>query len=271
VLPELEPLATTPGAYAFIALLGTLWGSFANVCIYRIPDERSVVTPGSHCSTCKTPIRWFDNVPLLSYLWLRGKCRHCKAAFSPRYLVVEALTGALFALAWWFAMADFTTPFGERLVHFAIMAAFCVVMIVIAFIDLDTREIPTIISYPSAVAFYALSLLWGRTWYEGLVGAAIGFALPLTIALLYKLVRKQEGIGAGDFTLLCAVGALLGWPGVLASLFGGSLIGCAIEIPKLARSRDGSIMKTELAFAPYLAAGAVLYMFASPWVVVTLR
>src|SRR5689334_25231997 len=102
VLRDLEPLTTSPAAYGFAILFGLLWGSFANVCIYRWPpsDEfpkgRSVVKPGSHCFACKAPIRWYDNVPLLSFLWLRGRCRACGATFSARYLLVEALTGALF-------------------------------------------------------------------------------------------------------------------------------------------------------------------------------
>jgi leader peptidase (prepilin peptidase)/N-methyltransferase len=109
MLENLERFSTTAGAYAFVVLLGLLWGSFANVCIYRwppsddadlgpveFPNGRSVITPGSHCFACKQPIKWYDNVPLLAWLWLRGKCRSCKAAFSSRYLIVEALTGVLF-------------------------------------------------------------------------------------------------------------------------------------------------------------------------------
>jgi len=235
-----------------------------------VPADRSVVTPGSHCNACKTPIRWYD-IPLLSYVWLRGRCRSCKASFSPRYLVVEALTGVLFGLAWWFAMADFTMPFADRLVHFAIMAVFLVVLVVTSFIDLDTMLVHDIIVLPAAVVFYLLSLLWGRSWYEGLVGAAVGFALPWAIAFLYRLVRKKEAIGGGDFKILLAVGALLGWPGVLASLFGGSLVGSITELAKRARSRTGPVLEGELAFVPYLAIGATFYLFASPWVVVTIR
>src|SRR5205814_6229614 len=107
VLGELERHQSSIAAYAFVFVFGLLWGSFANVCVYRWPpsDEfpkgRSVVKPGSHCFACKKPIRWYDNVPLLSYLWLRGKCRSCGAAFSARYLVVEALTAVLFVVAWY--------------------------------------------------------------------------------------------------------------------------------------------------------------------------
>src|SRR5262247_1328876 len=139
VLQGLEPLASSPGAYVFVVVLGLLWASFANVCIYRWPpsDEfpkgRSVVVPGSHCFACKKPIAWYDNVPLVSWLWLRGKCRRCGAAFSARYLIVEALTGALFGVAWWATVqvGALLEPFDVRLLRFAIYAAFCFVMVVI--------------------------------------------------------------------------------------------------------------------------------------------
>ncbi len=132
MLAELEPLAMSTAGYGFVIALGLLWGSFANVCIYRWPAGGSVVTPGSRCMACQAPIRWYDNVPVLAWLWLRGRCRACKATFSPRYLVVEAATGALFGVAWWatvIAPALFE-PFGARLLHFAIDAAFCFAMVV---------------------------------------------------------------------------------------------------------------------------------------------
>src|SRR6188472_1721534 len=134
----LEALATSPWALGMAFLLGTLWGSFANVCIYRWPptDEhpngRSVVAPGSHCGACGKPVRWYDNVPILSWLWLRGRCRDCGTAFSPRYLLVELVTGALFAAAWWFAIDGriLVAPLGDGLVRFGIGAAFVFVMVV---------------------------------------------------------------------------------------------------------------------------------------------
>jgi leader peptidase (prepilin peptidase)/N-methyltransferase len=300
LLADLEPLATTWGAYAFVVLLGLLWGSFANVCIYRMPpteefpNGRSVVRPGSHCFACKAPVRWYDNVPLLSYVWLRGRCRACKAPFSARYLLVEALTGALFGVAWWFEIVpEFTVPFEARLIHFAIAAAFIVVLVVIAFIDIDHKLILNIITIPSIVVFYALSLVWpdpDRHWWDGLIGIAIGYGVPWLIGTLYFLITKREGLGLGDSTFLALVGALLGWKGVLAALFGGSMIGSVIGIagvllrPKSetddtetteatadANEPAPSLMKTELPFGPFLAAGALLYLFAQPWIAVNLR
>jgi leader peptidase (prepilin peptidase)/N-methyltransferase len=279
VLSELEPLARSPGAYAFSVLLGLLWGSFANVCIYRwapsdeFPDGRSVVAPGSHCSACKTPIKWYDNVPLLSFVWLRGRCRSCGAQFSARYLVVEALTGALFGVAYWFTLgpAGMLEPFEVRLVRFAVMAAFVFVMVVITFIDLDTMLILDKVTIPSTVIFYGASLLLPeRRWWDGLVGVGIGYGVPWLIGWLYYQIRKREGLGLGDAKLLALVGALLGWKGVVVALFLGSVLGTVLTLVGMLSAGDpeegGSRMTTELAFGPYLAAAAVFYLFAEPWI-----
>jgi leader peptidase (prepilin peptidase) / N-methyltransferase len=324
VLAELEPLAASPTAYAFAGALGLLWGSFANVCIYRWPPTeehpkgRSVVRPGSHCSACKAPIRWYDNVPLASWLWLRGRCRACKAPFSARYLIVEALTGLLFALAWWAATAHVPVevrgvfhaePFDVRLIRFAIYAAFSLVMVVITFIDLDHKLILNKVTVPSIVAFYGLGLLLpGHSWVGGLVGIAVGYGVPWAIGEAYYRMTGREGLGLGDGMLLALVGALLGWKGVLASLFGGSMIGSVIGVAALAVARrrgaraDGevapdttptdqqqhdhedevddeegggddspSIMRAELPFGPFLAMAAVFYLHAEPWILMYFR
>jgi leader peptidase (prepilin peptidase)/N-methyltransferase len=316
VLDELKPLAATPAAYAFVVLLGLLWGSFANVCIYRwpptddFPHGRSVVRPGSHCFACKTPIRWYDNVPLASWLWLRGRCRACKAPFSARYLIVEALTGLVFAAAWWGATADLpgelrglvhAEPFDTRLIRFAIYAAFGFVMVVITFIDLDHKLILNKLTVPSIVIFYGLGqLLPERAWWDGLVGIAVGYGVPWAIGEAYYRATGREGLGLGDGMLLALVGALLGWKGVAASLFGGSMIGSVIGVVVLALARrrgvapeptpsgdegagegggegegkgegegegEGpSLMRTELPFGPFLAMAAVGYLLAEPWI-----
>ncbi|MDB4956473.1 MAG: peptidase domain protein [Myxococcales bacterium] len=289
MLAELEPLANTPAAYGFVALLGLLWGSFGNVCIYRLPPTdkhpkgRSVVAPGSHCFACNTPIRWYDNVPLLSYLWLRGQCRSCKAPFSSRYLIVEAVTGLLFGLSWWFMVVApaLWLPFDQRVIHFAIAAAFVFTMVVIAFIDLDHKLILNKVTIPSMIVFYGASLLLGEhRWYDGLVGMLVGYGVPWLIGEIYYRVTKREGLGLGDGMLLAVVGALLGWRGVVVSLFGGSLIGSVLGIPLLVSQRlkskpgtDGepSLLKLELPFGPFLAMAAVFYLFAEPWIQLNFR
>jgi leader peptidase (prepilin peptidase)/N-methyltransferase len=273
----------------FAVLFGLLWGSFANVCIYRLPptDEhpkgRSVVKPGSHCSACKAPIRWYDNVPILSWLWLRGKCRACKAPFSARYLLVEATTGALFGVAWWATVVanQLFEPLDMRLYRFLIAAAFCFVMVVITFIDLDHKLILNKVTYPSAVVFYALgAALPERAWWEGLVGVAIGYGVPWLIGEIYFRLRDREGLGLGDSTLLAVIGALFGWRGVVVSLFGGAVIGSVIGItvllatrepPESADEKQESVMRTELPFGPFLALAAVFYLFAEPWIMVNFK
>jgi leader peptidase (prepilin peptidase)/N-methyltransferase len=299
-LRALEPLVASPGAYVFVFVLGTLWGSFANVCIYRWPptdehpDGRSVVRPPSHCSACKAPIRWYDNVPLLSYLWLRGRCRACKVPFSPRYLVVELVTGALFAVAWWAAVdiRSYTDPLDDRLIRFAIYAAFCFVMVVITFIDLDHKLILDRLTYPSIAVFYGASLLLpGRSWADGLVGAAVGYGVVWLVREVYYRITRREGLGLGDGKLLAVVGALLGWRGVVVSLFGGSLLGSVIGIAALVYARrraapvaapapggDGAptveappLRHTELPFGPFLAMAAIFYLIAEPYLVIRFR
>ena len=280
----LEPLHTT-GAGVFAVVLGLVWGSFANVCIYRWPAGKSVVKPGSHCGSCQEPIAWYDNVPILSYLWLRGRCRRCQAGFSPRYLLVEAVTGALFGVAWWYTLGTggFLAPDQTRLVEFVVDAAFIFVMVVITFIDLDHMLILNLVTVPSMIMFYGASLLLGHAWWFGLVGAAIGYGVPWLIGEVYFRVRGREGLGLGDSTLLAVVGALLGWHGVVFTLFGGSVVGAVIGIAALLAARSKApahtegeapaptLMKTELPFGPFLAMAAVFYLFAAPWIGVHFR
>lgn len=265
-------MTTTVGA-VFAVLLGLLWGSFANVCIYRWPPTeehpkgRSVVTPGSHCSACKTPIRWYDNMPILSYLWLRGKCRSCGTRFSPRYLLVEGLTGALFGVAWWFTLGTggMLMPMATRGLHFVVYAAFAFAMVVITFIDIDHKKILNKVTRPSIVLGYGASLLLGRAWWEGLLGVAVGYGVPWLIGEIYYRIRKVDGLGLGDAMLLAVIGATLGWRGVVFALFGGSLMGSVLHLFVFLRARK-SVMRTELPFGPYLAAAATFYLFAEPWV-----
>ncbi len=305
MLVTIEHYSSSVATYAFVVVLGLLWGSFANVCIYRwppsdeFPNGRSIVRPGSHCFVCKTPIKWYDNVPLLSYLWLRGRCRKCQTPFSPRYLIVEAVTGALFGVAWWSAVVQGTwwgEPFETHLVRFAIQAAFCFVMVVIAFIDLDHKLILNKVTVPSIVGFYGFGLLLPeRVWYDGLIGAAVGYGVPWLVGEIYFRVTGREGLGLGDSMLLAVVGALLGWKGVVVSLFGGSVVGSVIGIVALSLARrhapedevpeqpvrsenegagegqgegddeEPSLMRTELPFGPFLAIAAVFYLFAEPY------
>ncbi|MBP6629997.1 MAG: prepilin peptidase [Kofleriaceae bacterium] len=308
---ELARLMAGPGGYVFAFVLGALWGSFANVCIYRMPPSeahprgRSVVHPPSHCPACQTPIRWYDNVPIFAYAWLRGRCRACQAEFSPRYLLVEVVTAGLFAVAWWSAVGIplqlGATP-GAAMLTFVVQAAFVVVMVVILFIDLDHRLILDRVTLPSVLGFYAAGLVLGRSWSVGMIGAAVGYGLVWTIAEVYYRVTGREGMGLGDGKLLAVIGALLGWRGVVFALFAGSVLGSVIGVAALAgrgRARPGadagadgapaghgpidegggdeggseptSLRHVELPFGPFLAIAALFYLFAEPWLLVRLR
>jgi leader peptidase (prepilin peptidase)/N-methyltransferase len=202
--------------------------------------------------------------------------------FSPRYVLVEALTGALFGVAWWFTLGTGGMLFGSfelQLFRFAIAALFVLDMVVIAFIDLDTKLILHRTTIPMMIVFYAATFaLPERQWWDGLLGIAVGYGVPWLIGVVYKLVRGQEGMGLGDGTMLALVGSLLGWRGVVFSLFAGSVVGSIIGVAPLLVGRKRStsddapsLMKTELPFGPYLAIGAVFYLFAEPWIVLHFR
>jgi leader peptidase (prepilin peptidase) / N-methyltransferase len=288
-----EALARSPAALAAAFVFGTLWGSFANVCIYRWPPSethpkgRSVVAPGSHCFACGKPVRWYDNVPLVSWLWLRGRCRDCGAGFSARYLLVEALTGVLFAVVWWHCVDAGATlePLGTRLVRAFVYASFATILVVITFIDLDHKLILDKITYPAIPVFYGLGLMLPeRHWSDGLIGAVVGYGVVRLIADGYWLITKREGMGYGDGKLLAIIGALFGWRAVLVSLFGGAVIGSVIGIGALLLAKrgepapeheqghedeeDATFGQTELPFGPFLAAAAFAYLLMEPWLTV---
>jgi leader peptidase (prepilin peptidase)/N-methyltransferase len=303
----LEDLARSPVALVAAFWFGALWGSFANVCIYRWPPSdahpngRSVVHPGSHCGACGKPVRWYDNVPIVSWLWLRGRCRDCGVTFSARYLLVEATTGALFAAAWWFAVdaRDLLEPLDERVVRFAVGAAFAWTMVVILFTDLDHKLVLPLPSYPAIPIFYALSFaLPDRRWPDGLLGIVVGYGLVRLIADGYYFLTKREGMGYGDGVILAVVGALLGWRGVVVSLFGGAMIGTVVAVPALLLARrrgtapppdgeaseggaasedtdaseggDPGLARVEVPFGPFLAMAALFWWFAEPYVTIRL-
>lgn len=291
-------LVQSPFAYVVAGVLGALWGSFGNVCIYRMPpsDEfpkgRSVVHPGSHCFACGSPVRWYDNIPLISWLWLGGKCRDCADEFSPRYLFVEAAAVLLFLAAYHYvvAIAYLYAPAGEQILRFGILAAFLWTLLIITFIDLDHQLILDKMTYPAIPIFYGLGMLLpGATWSEGLIGIAVGYGVVRLIADGYWLLTKREGMGYGDGKLLALIGALFGWQAVVVSLFLGSLIGSVISIALLLIFRpkqepeegdvdvaaeemeaEPGIARIAVPFGPFLAAAAVVYAFAESYLQVTL-
>ena len=243
-------------------LYGICVGSFLNVCICRIPIGKSIIFPGSACMACQNPVKFYDNLPILSYILLKGKCRTCKAPFSIRYPLTEFLTG-LSAL---FVYYKFGLSL-DALLYFIFIA----MLIVITFIDIDHQIIPDVISLPGipiGVLFAALSRnqeIWGAL-IESLIGILAGGGSLYLVALTYKTVTGKDGMGGGDIKLLAMIGALIGWKGVLFTIFAGSAIGTLLGIGGMLYSKNMN-MKLAIPFGPFLSMGAVIYIFFGPSII----
>lgn len=264
-------------AATFVFVFGALIGSFLNVCIYRIPAGKSIVSPGSTCA-CGQPIKWFDNIPILSWFILRGKARCCGAAYSFRYPFVELLTACLYLGVW---VQHPHTP--------AACLWLLVTMLVCAtFIDLDHMEIPDRFSIGMALcglvlsaivpslhgvteSIYAMASLKGL--FESAIGIMVGSGMILWIALGAETVLRKEAMGFGDVKLMGGIGAFLGWQGATFALFGGAVIGTIVVLlwaliraailrplrKEKADSSNGGLIGREVPFGPMLASGALIY------------
>jgi len=234
----------------FVFILGCCLGSFFNVVIYRLPAKLSIVQPGSHCPRCSRPIAFYDNIPLISYLILMGKCRHCRAPISFRYPTVEALTGTIALLL--FQQYGFSMQLlGESI--------FVSLLILIAFIDLDTFTIPNILSLPGIAAGLAFSFLTPRlSWQDSLLGILLGGGFLYAVAVAYQFFRRQEGLGGGDIKLLAMIGAFLGSAGVLFTIMLASVVGAMAGIAVMRRTRAG--LTAMVPFGPFLSLGAICYL-----------
>jgi leader peptidase (prepilin peptidase) / N-methyltransferase len=230
-----------------VFIFGLIIGSFCNVVIYRLPQGASIITPASHCPSCRTPIRPWDNIPLLSYLLLRGRCRACKESFSPRYPSVELLTGVLFVLLW--LKVGFNTPL-------AIYAALTSTLLTVALIDYDHKIIPNTITLPGIVIGLGLSL-WALpiTPLASLLGLLVGGTLFYLIAVISK-----GGMGGGDIKLIAMIGAFLGWQGALFTIFSGALLGSLVGVTLMLLGKKGR--KDKVPFGPFLSCGAILFMLS---------
>lgn len=232
-------------------VLGALFGSFANVAILRIPKDESIVTPASRCNSCKQKIKFYDNIPIISWLILRGKCRNCGEKFSFRYSLVELITAVLFALA--FIKLGWSYYLIEILV-------LLLGLVVVSFIDLDHLLIPDKISLPGI----AIGLLGGilnpeRGFMDALLGMLLGGGFLWAVAYVYYLLKKEEGMGGGDIKLLAWIGAVLGWKSVPFIILSSSILGSIIGVLLIVRSKGN--LKTVIPFGPYIALAAIIYIF----------
>jgi leader peptidase (prepilin peptidase) / N-methyltransferase len=238
----MSPAAAVPA----LLLFGLCVGSFLNVVIARLPEGRSIVSPGSACPRCGTFIQWFDNLPLLSYALLRGRCRHCGERISVRYPMVELLTGLLFVLAvWQRGLAPDLIPALLLLTALVALTA----------IDLDRQLIPDAISLPGIVVGFVSSVILGRPgWLDSLLGILLGAGIFFVI-----IVASRGGMGGGDMKLGAMLGAFLGWKLVLVAILIAVLVGGVVAIALLLMGQRGR--KDALAFGPYLALGGAISLF----------
>ena len=235
------------GAVTTLALLGLAVGSFLNVCIHRLPLGQSVVSPGSRCPQCGYSLRWFDNIPVLSYVLLRGRCRRCGATISTRYPLVELMTMAVFIAH--YAVFGLDIILVPRLL-------FASALIALFVIDFEHHLLPNTITLPGIVVGLAFSLLLPPGVQSAFLGALLGGGVLWLIGEVYFRIAGQEGMGGGDVKMLAMVGAFLGWKLVLVTLVFSSVAGSVIGLLVLATKRGG--MKYALPYGTFLALGALI-------------
>ncbi len=234
-----------------MTVAGAAIGSFLNVLIYRIPEGQSIVFPSSRCPKCTHSIRFYDNIPIISYLVLRGRCRDCREKISLRYPIVEAITALLSMFLFW--------KYGLS-IKYVFSFTFTCALIVITFIDLDHQIIPDVITLPGIPLFFLMAFFFmGIPILEALLGILIGGGCLFAIAFLYEIITKREGMGGGDIKLLAMLGAFLGWKSIFFILFVSSLLGAVVGISvMIAKGKD---MKYAVPFGPFLSIAAIAYLF----------
>jgi leader peptidase (prepilin peptidase)/N-methyltransferase len=232
---------------AYVTLLGLMLGSFMNVCIYRLPRGLSPVRPRSGCPNCGHMLAWYENVPVVSYLVLRGRCRKCRVAISPMYPIIEAITGAVFLAAYlWYG------PSALLIVRLA----FAWAMIALFVIDYQHQILPNVITIPGIVIGILSNILAGPGWIASIIGAAVGAGSLYAIAEIYYRVRHEEGLGMGDVKMLGMIGAFLGWKLVLLTLVISSFLGSIIGVFVLVSRKES--LKYAMPFGTFLAVGALV-------------
>lgn len=244
--------------YVAVFLFGSVVGSFLNVCIYRIPRGISIIIPSSRCPSCNNPIRPWDNIPILSYFLLKGRCRFCKEKISFRYPIVEFLNATLYLIVLWKFGSDFSL---FLLIYFVFISS----LIIITFIDIEYQIIPNSITFPGIL----IALVFGSTILPdpfsrgellglkaSIIGALLGGGLFYIVGVLGTAVFKKDAMGGGDIKMMAMVGGFLGWKGVMLTTFLGSLSGSVIGIFLILLK--GKKWGSKIPFGPYLAFGAIL-------------
>jgi leader peptidase (prepilin peptidase)/N-methyltransferase len=229
-----------------MTVFGAAVGSFLNVCIHRLPLRVSLAWPASHCPHCHAPVRPYDNLPVLSYIWLLGRCRQCRQPISIKYPIVEVTTAVVFLGSFLLFEPPLLVP---RLL-------FACAMIVLSVIDIEHRILPDVITLPGIVAGFVFSLFMPPGWFDSLIGLLVGGGSLWLMGELYFRIRGEEGMGFGDVKMLAMIGAFLGWKLMLLTLLLASFIGSVVGVGMIALKHGD--MKYALPFGTFLAAGALV-------------
>jgi leader peptidase (prepilin peptidase)/N-methyltransferase len=249
MIDALPPAVTS----AFAAAFGALVGSFLNVVIYRLPLGKSIVWPSSACPHCGRELSWYENIPVASFVALRGRCRTCGARISLQYPLVEALTAVMFGAAWWY--------YGPGPLLASRIVFGCALIVLFA-IDLEHHLLPDAITLPGIVVGFLFSLFAGPGWMASLLGILVGGGVLYGVAEAYYRVRHEEGLGMGDVKMLAMVGAFLGWQLTLLTLMLASLAGTLFGLGVIVTKRGG--MKYALPFGTFIALGAAAAATVGP-------
>lgn len=240
-----------PAFIIFFFLIGAIFGSFANVVIYRWPLGLSVVRPRSHCFQCKVQVKWYDNIPIFSWFILKGQCRNCHASFSFRYTFVELLMGILFALVFYFH------GFSINTIEYCV---FIFSLVTASFIDIDHFLLPDVLTLSGIIIGLVGSFFNPeRTILDSFLGVIAGGGFLWAVAYFYFVFRKEEGMGGGDIKLLAWIGAVLGLKAIPFVILTSTIFGSIFGIILSRKNRNG--LKTVIPFGPYLALGALIHIF----------
>ena len=240
--------------FIFVTILGALWGSFANVCILRLPLDKGVVTGRSFCPNCKKLIIWKDNIPIISFLLLKGKCRQCKKPISFQYTLVEILSSVSFLLIYYLYGISITT---------LILIILALLFIIIFFIDLKHFIIPNTLTFPLMMLGFIKSFIPNLdeifpNYIDSLIGGLFGYGIIWSIIFFYKQVRKKDGMGLGDAKLFAVIGFWFGWISIPFVIFLSSIIALLSVIPDLIK--NSKKMTTQIPFGPYIIIGTLVYL-----------
>tara|TARA_B100000700_G_C14933216_1_gene802943 strand:- start:242 stop:1006 length:765 start_codon:yes stop_codon:yes gene_type:complete len=244
--------------YLAAFIFGSIWGSFCNVCIYRLPDNGNVVKNRSFCPSCKKKINWYDNIPLLSYVLLQAKCRNCKNKISFQYFLVELISALSFTIIYFIYGTSVTT-----LLLFILSVSFTIIF----FIDLKHYIIPNVLTFPLMVIGFIksfdpnLNQTIFPNYINSLIGGFFGYIIIWLIIIIYKKIRNKEGMGLGDAKLISVIGFWFGWISIPFTIFISSVIALIFVIPSIINKTKN--MSAQIPFGPYIIIGSIIYVLLS--------